>query len=341
MSSLLNLSCSGFLFFLSLHLFILFWYLNSDLWPESALEQNQRLFVVMAFEKLEGVFTVHSVNSSYTQPIIVFTQKLDRISFRKTCMILSRMLGMIFNNKSIIVLLLALSSLSVLAKNSSITRSESVGVVSGILASKTSIAAIPLMYNSSRENMARAYGFKAKYPLELFLGNSSYRSCRMYYKDESYTAEEYIAFVNKYAGANIELSGVQRHYGAGGLQCTFTGFKVLSSAEDVAKKKVEQQKAQQDNVVVADDHVIGDMPVSVLRLMPDFVLFRLLGEDGNPVKDPQHECGNRIYLDPAINRNAFHALRAELQKNGNRATLKNVLMTNGKCTAERVVQLIM
>lgn len=246
---------------------------------------------------------------------------------------------MIFNKKSIFVVLLALCSLSALANNSSITRSESVGVVSGILASETSIAEIPLMYNTSRANMARAYGFKAQYPLELFLGKSSYRSCRMYYKDENYTAEEYIAFVNKYAGANVELSGVQRHYGAGGLQCTFTGFKVLASAEEVAKKKAEQQKAQQGNVVVADDYVIGDMSVSVLRLMPEFVLFRLLGEDGNPVKDPKHECGNRIYIDPAIERGAIHAFRAELNKYGNRATLKNVKMMNGKCTAEKVVPL--
>jgi len=29
-----------------------FWYLNKDLWPSSALEQNHRLFVVMAFEAL-------------------------------------------------------------------------------------------------------------------------------------------------------------------------------------------------------------------------------------------------------------------------------------------------
>lgn len=248
---------------------------------------------------------------------------------------------MIFNKKSIFVVLCALLSLSALANNSSITRSESVGVVSGILASKTSIAEIPLMYNSGRENTARAYGFKAKYPLELFLGNSSYRSCRMYYKDENYTAEEYIAFVNKYAGASIELSGVQRHYGAGGLECTFTGFKVLASAEEVAQKKAEQQKAQQDNVVVAEDHVIGDMRVSVLKLMPEFVLFRLLGEDGKPVKDPNHECGNRIYLDPAIERGAIRGFRAELNKYGKRATLKNAKMINGKCIAEKVVPLIM
>ncbi|MDT0629958.1 hypothetical protein [Alteromonas sp. W364] len=246
---------------------------------------------------------------------------------------------MIFNKKSIFVVLSALFSLSALANDSSITRSESVGVVSGILASKTSIAEIPLMYNSSRENMARAYGLKAQYPLELFLGNSSYRSCRMYYKDENYTAKEYIAFVNKHAGASIELSGVQRHYGAGGLQCTFTGFKVLASAEEVAKKKAEQQKAQQDKVVVAGDHVIGDMRVSVLRLMPEFALFRLLGEDGKPVKDPKHKCGNRIYIDPAIERGVVYAFRAELNKNGNRATLKNVKMMNGKCTTEKVVPL--
>ncbi|MHC6646754.1 hypothetical protein ACYTPF_09340 [Alteromonas sp. HB246098] len=246
---------------------------------------------------------------------------------------------MIFNKKSIFVVVWVLFSLHALANNSSIKRSESVGVVSGILASKTSIAEIPLMYNSSRENMARAYGLKAQYPLELFLGNSSYRSCRMYYKDESYTAEEYITFVNKYAGASIELSGVQRHYGAGGLQCTFTGFKVLASAEDVAKKKAEQKKAQQDKVVVAGDHVIGDMRVSMLRLMPEFALFRLLDEDGKPVKDPKHECGNRIYIDPVIERGVIYAFRAELNKYANRAILKNVKMMNGKCIAEKVVPL--
>lgn len=101
------------------------------------------------------------------------------------------------------------------------------------------LASIPLIYESSLTNMARVYGFNAKYPLQIKLGNSSYRSCREFYKDESYTAEEFIAFHEKYAGASVELSGVQRHFGMNGpLACTFTGFKVLASGEEAEMKPV-------------------------------------------------------------------------------------------------------
>lgn len=241
--------------------------------------------------------------------------------------------------KSILVVLFALFSLQALANNTSIKRSEDIGMVRGTI-NNNNLASIPLIYESSLTNMARVYGFNAKYPLQIKLGNSSYRTCREFYKDESYTAEEFIAFHKKYAGASVELSGVQRHFGVNGpLPCTFTGFKVQTTGEEVASQQEEQQKAQPDDSTgqAKGAYALGDMAVSVFNLSSNFIRFRLIGEDGVPIKKPKHQCVGKAEIKPALDRDTIFAIRSEIKKVGSRAMLKNVQMVDGKCTIGEVV----
>lgn len=243
--------------------------------------------------------------------------------------------------KSVLLVFFALFPLQALASNTSIKRSEDIGVVRGTIHMENySLATIPEIYNSSRANMARAYGFNAKYPLEVNLGDSSDRTCRKFFKDESYTADEYIAFLKKYAGTRVELTGVQRHFNvAGPIGCTFTEVEILASGEEVASKEAKQQKAQQVESKATGDYAIGDMAVTVFKLGRDFVRFRLLDEDGMPVQKPNHECAGVAVIKKALNGEQIRAIRAETKKVGHRATLKNVVVKDGKCTVEAVVPL--
>lgn len=243
--------------------------------------------------------------------------------------------------KSVLLVVFALFPLQALASDTSINRSEDIGVVRGTINKENyNLASIPEIYNSSRANMARVYGFNAKYPLEVNLSDSSYRTCRRFFKDESYTADEYTAFLEKYAGTRVQLSGVQRHFGvAGPIDCTFTGLEVLASKEEVASKEVKQQKAKQAESKATGDYAIGDMAVSVFYLGRNFVRFRMLDEDGTPVQKPNHECAGVAVIKKALNGEQIRAIRAETKKVGHRATLKNVVVKDGKCTVEAVVPL--
>ncbi|GGD79399.1 hypothetical protein [Lacimicrobium alkaliphilum] len=241
--------------------------------------------------------------------------------------------------ESILVVLFALFSLQVLANNTTITRSEDIGVVRGTI-TNNNLADIPLMYELSLTNIARVHGFNAMYPLQIQLGDSTYRTCRDFYKDESYTAEEYIAFQKKYAGASVELNGVQRHYGvAGSAGCTFKEFKVLTNGEEMIGAQKEQKQAQPDESYeqANGNYAIGDMAVSVFNLHRGFVHFRLLGKDGMPVKKPNHECAGKAEIKPVLDRDTLFAIRSEIKKMGKKATLKNAQMVDGKCTVEGVV----
>ncbi|MBV2128350.1 hypothetical protein [Arsukibacterium indicum] len=241
--------------------------------------------------------------------------------------------------ESILVVLFALFSLQALANNTTITRSEEIGVVRGTIINNN-LTDIPLIYESSLSNMARVHGFNAKYPLQINLGDSTYRTCRGFYKDESYTVEEYIAFQNKHVGAKVELSGVQRHYGvAGSVGCTFKEFKVLKSGEELTSTQKEQKQDQPDesNGQANGNYAIGDMTVSVFNLHRGFVHFRLLGKDGMPVKKPNHECAGKAEIKPVLDRDTLFAIRSEIKKMGKKATLKNAQMVDGKCTVEGVV----
>ncbi|OKY26519.1 hypothetical protein [Thalassotalea sp. PP2-459] len=241
--------------------------------------------------------------------------------------------------KSVLVLLLAIFSLQVLASNTTIKRSEDIGVVSGTISNKT-IASIPLFYETSLTNMARVFGFNAQYPLQITLGDSTYQNCKVFHKDESYTAEEHVAFTKQHGGSRVELNGVQRHYGvAGSLGCTFTNFKVLASADEVANKKVEQKQTQQIEPNTTVEYALGDMSVSVIILGRNMLRFRLLDKDGNPVKNPDDECEGVAKIEKLLDGNQVRSIRAEIKKVGNKATLKNVVLKDGKCTVENVLPL--
>lgn len=240
---------------------------------------------------------------------------------------------------SILVLLLAIFALQVLASNTTIKRSEDIGVVSGIISNNT-IASIPLFYENSLSNMAKIFGFNAEYPLQITLGDSTYRNCKVFHKDESYTAEEYVAFITRHGGARVELYGVQRHYGVvGSVGCTFTDFKVLASSDEVASKRVEQQKAQQIETKTTGEKALGNMAVSVIILGTNRVRFRLLDKDGNPVRNPDHDCEGVAKIEKLLDGNQVRAIRSEINKVGKKATLKNVVLKNGTCTVETILPL--
>ncbi|MGQ8363943.1 hypothetical protein [Glaciecola sp. 1036] len=238
------------------------------------------------------------------------------------------------------VLFFTLFSLQANANKTSIKRSEDIGVVRGIMPTNFNIATIPEFYNNARANMSRAFGFDAEYPLEFELGGSSYRLCRTFIKDESYTTDEYIAFIKKYAGANVELSGVQSHFGvAGRMPCTYTGFKVLPSGEQAVNQQGEQQEIESNmsNGQESSVDALGDVGVSVFYLRHKFIQFRILGEDGKPSKKPNHQCAGKAEIKPALDKAAVIKIRAEIKEVGNRAMLKNVRIIDGKCTVETVV----
>ncbi len=83
----------SFLFWVSVFsvasfIYSFFWYLNKDLWPESVLEQNYRLFVVMSFEvlallcwfKFQGEKNKLVVESSKT---LLKTDETDIVKLKK------------------------------------------------------------------------------------------------------------------------------------------------------------------------------------------------------------------------------------------------------------------